>query len=77
MNVKLHITKNGAPLYEGEHDIIDRQSFAAAFADVWQVLHQNQLDAATSVGELMDVINNEVLDQLHGAEIRIEETDPR
>lgn len=77
MNVKLSIAKKGVPLYEGEHRIIDKQSFAAAFGEAWQAIHQRQLEAATSVGEAMDIINDEVLEQLQGAEIRIETASPR
>jgi hypothetical protein len=72
MNVKLRIKKKNALLYEGEHEIIDQDSFAAAFAKVWQGMRQKRLEATTSVGELMEIINDEVLDQLHGAEISLE-----
>ena len=74
MNVKLRIKKKNALLYEGEHEIIDQDSFAAAFAKVWQGMRQKRLEATTSVGELMEIINDEVLDQLHGAEISLERT---
>jgi hypothetical protein len=77
MKVKLRIKKKGTLLYEGEHDIIDQDSFAAAFAKVWQGVRQKRLEATTSVGELMDIINDEVIDQLHGAEISIERAGPR
>ncbi len=72
MKVKLRIKKKGSLLYEGEHEIIDQDSFAAAFAKVWQGVRERRLEATTSVGELMDIINDEVLDQLHGSEINIE-----
>jgi len=77
MKVKLRIKKKGTLLYEGEHEIIDQDSFAAAFAKVWQGVRQKRLEATTSVGELMDIINDEVIDQLHGAEISIERAAPR
>jgi hypothetical protein len=72
MNIKLSIKKKGALLYEGEHQITDEDSFAAAFAKVWQGVRQKRLEATTSIGELMDIINDEVLDQLQGAEIKLE-----
>lgn len=72
MKVRLRITKKGSPFYDGVHEIIDEESFAAAFAKVWQGVRQKRLEATTSVGELMEIINDEVLDELHGAEIRID-----
>lgn len=72
MKVKLSIKKKGTVLYEGVHEIIDEDSFAAAFSKVWQGIHQKRLEATTSVGELMEIINDEIIDQLHGAEISIE-----
>lgn len=77
MKVKLRIRKKGAALYEGVHEVIDQESFAAAFASVWQAVRQRRLEATTSVGELMDILNDEVLDQLQGAEISIEKAGSR
>jgi hypothetical protein len=77
MNVRLRVKKKGALLYDGEHEIVDQDSFADAFAKVWQGLRQRRLEATTSVGELMDIINDEVLDELHGAEIRLEQAGAR
>lgn len=72
MKVKLRIRKKGTLLYEGVHEIIDQDSFAAAFGKVWHGVRQKRLEATTSIGELMDIMNDEVLDQLQGAEISIE-----
>ena len=72
MKVKLRIKKEGTLLYEGVHEVIDQDSFAAAFAKAWQGVRQKRLEATTSVGELMEILNDEVLDQLQGAEISIE-----
>jgi hypothetical protein len=77
MKVKLRVKKKGALLYEGVHEIIDEDSFGAAFAKVWQYVRQKRLEATSSVGELMDIINDEVLEQLQGAEISIENTGSR
>ena len=77
MKVKLRIKKKGTLLYEGVHEIIDQDSFAAAFAKVWQGVRQKRLEATTSVGELMEILNDEVLDQLQGAEISIERVGTR
>lgn len=76
MKVKLRIEKEGTLLYEGVHEIIDQDTFAAAFGKVWQGMRQNRLEATTVVGELMAILNDEVLDQLHGAEISIEKAVP-
>ena len=76
MKVKLRIKKKGTLVYEGVHEIIDQDSFAAAFGKVWQGVRQKRLEATTSVGELMEILNDEVLDQLQGAEISIEKAGP-
>jgi len=68
----LRIMKRGTPLYEGLHEVIDQDSFGAAFAKAWQSIRVGRLERTTSVGELMDILNDEVLDQLLGAEINIE-----
>jgi hypothetical protein len=75
MKMRLRIRKKGVTLYDGVHDVIDEDSFAAAFARAWQAVRQRRLEATTSVGELMELLNDEVLDQLHGAEISIEKAD--
>jgi hypothetical protein len=53
------------------HNIIDQDTFAAAFADMWREIRQRQLEATTSVGQLMENLNDEVLDELSGAEIKL------
>jgi hypothetical protein len=77
MKVKLRIKKKGTLLYEGVHDIIDEDSFGAAFAEVWQGVRRKRLESTTSVGELMEIINDEVLGELQGAEISIEKSGRR
>ncbi len=72
MKVKLNIKRKGTTLYEGVHEIIDQDSFAAAFADVWREMHRRRLEATTSVGELMEVINDDVVEELSCAEIQLE-----
>ena len=72
MRIRLRIKKHGALLYEGVHEIIDQESFGAAFADVWRRVRERQLEKTTSVGELMDILNDETLEQLQGAEIGIQ-----
>lgn len=75
MKLKLRIRKKGAPLYEAVHEIVDQESFAAAFANVWQSVRQKRLEATTSIGELMEVLNDEVLEDLTGAQFELSRTD--
>jgi hypothetical protein len=72
MRIRLRITNRGIRLYEGTHEIIDQDSFGRAFAEVWRTVREKRLEGTTSVGELMDILNDEILDQLDGAEISIE-----
>lgn len=72
MRIRLCIKKHGGLLYEGVHEIIDQESFGAAFTDVWRAVRERQLEKTTSIGELMDILNDETLEQLQGAEIAIE-----
>lgn len=69
MKVNLRVKKKGT--------VLDEDSFGAAFSRVWRNVRQKRLDATTSVGELMEIINDEVLDQLQGAEISIEKVGSR
>jgi hypothetical protein len=72
MKVKLQIVKDGALLFERTYEISDAESFASAFSDTWSKLRQAQFDKETSIGALMDHLDDDVLDQLTGAEIRLE-----
>jgi hypothetical protein len=71
MKIRLRINKRGVPLYEGIHEVIDQDSFGKAFADIWLAIREKRMEKTTSVGELMDILNDEVLEQLHGAEISV------
>ena len=75
MRIKLRIKKRGALLYEGVHEIIDQESFGAAFTDVWRTVRERQLEKTTSVGQLMDILNDEMFEQLQGAEISIQKAE--
>ncbi len=72
MRIRLRIKKRGTLLYEGVHEVIDQDSFGAAFADVWRTMREKQLQKTTSVGELMDILNDEMFEQLQGAEVSIQ-----
>jgi hypothetical protein len=71
MTVQLRLRKNGKPIYEGLHDIRDAESFGAAFAAAWLAVQAQRLMATTSVGQLMEEINDDVLDDLNGAQIAL------
>jgi hypothetical protein len=72
MKVKLVVSKNGIALYESVHEITDADSFGRAFADVWAELQDRRLQKTTSIGALMEVLNEDVLGELSGAEIGLE-----
>ncbi|HEX5999516.1 MAG TPA: hypothetical protein VFZ16_08980 [Hyphomicrobiaceae bacterium] len=69
MKVKLSIRKKGATLYEGVHDITDARDFGRAFADVWAQLQDRRLQKTTSIGALMEILNEDVVEELNSAEI--------
>jgi hypothetical protein len=69
MKVKLRIHKGKTVLYEGIHDVSDADSFGKACADVWNQLHERRLAQANSIGALFDALDQQLLDELHGAEI--------
>jgi hypothetical protein len=72
MKSKLTITSKGAALYEGVHVITDAESFGRAFADVWAQLQDRRLQKTTSIGALMEVLNDDLLEELNGAQISLE-----
>jgi hypothetical protein len=72
MKVKLEISKGGRRLHEGTYEIDDNQSFGAACADVWVKIREACATKATSIGALMDTMHESVLDELNGAEIKLE-----
>lgn len=71
MNVKLRIHKNGHASYEGTYDICDAESFGRACADAWTRLREQRLENATSIGALYEALDDELLDDLLGADISL------
>jgi len=71
MRVKLQIAKDGASLYTGNYEIEDAQSFGKACSDAWQQLQRAQLNRETSIGAVMEHVNDSVLNQLDGSTIAI------
>jgi hypothetical protein len=74
MKVQLRITKNGALLYAGSCDGADADSFGKACADAWSKLKQEQLDAESSIGALIEHLDDNVIDRLNGAQIALSKT---
>lgn len=71
MRVKLEVTKAGRRLHEGVYEIDDNASFGAACAKLWVDIREQCMAKATSIGDLMDTMNEGVIDELNGAEIRL------
>jgi len=71
MKVRLKIEKRGATLFEGVYDVGEAESFGNACADAWTQIRTDRLEKATSVGALMEMRDQNVLDELQGAEITI------
>lgn len=74
MNVKLCIRKGNRILFESVYPISDSDSFASAFGDVWIQLRDRRLGQAASIGEYMEQMNQDVLDELQGAQISLTRT---
>lgn len=72
MRVKLIVRKEGTALYENIHEIVDAESFGRAFTRVWTQLQNEKLQETTSIGELMEVMNNDLIETLDGTEIQFE-----
>jgi hypothetical protein len=72
MEFNLTLTKGGDVVYEGRHEATDAQSFGKAFAAIWDAFHAKRLQQTTSIGELMSVINEDLLDDVNGSTVTIE-----
>ncbi len=72
MKVKFELTKAGRRLHEGVYEIDDTESFGAAWQDVWVKARERWMAKATSIGDLMDTMHESVIDELNGAEIKLE-----
>jgi len=72
MKYKLEVVKAGKSLHEGIYDFDDTESFGAAWKDVWVKARERWMGKTTSIGELMDTIHEGVLDELNGAQIKLQ-----
>ncbi len=71
MKIRLQVAKDGTSLYAGAYEVEDAQSFGEACSDAWQQMQQAQLNRETSIGAVMEHVNDSVLDQLDGSTITI------
>jgi hypothetical protein len=71
MKIRLQIIKNETLLCGNEYEIGDADGFGRACADSWRQLQGIQLNRETSIGALMEHIDNNVLDLLNGASITV------
>jgi uncharacterized DUF497 family protein len=67
MKFVLDLTKQGQNLGRHVCDIRDAESFAAACDQLWGDLERRSLERATSIGDLMENVNENVFLQLDGA----------
>jgi hypothetical protein len=72
MKLKLSISKDSAVLYEGVHEVFDAETFGRAFASVWTQMQDRRLQQTTSIGALMEVLNEDLVGELDGAQIRFQ-----
>jgi hypothetical protein len=71
MKVKLRVHKGDLDLIEDSYDVVDAASFGNACADMWTRLRERDLVKATSIGALLEVLDERVIDELDGAELSI------
>lgn len=72
MKVRLQLLREGAPIVDDIHEISDAESFGRAFSEAWSKLRQAQFEGETSVGALMDHLDDSLLEQLDGAVISLQ-----
>jgi len=72
MQIKFRIVKDGSLLHERNCEVTDAASFGAACADAWSNLRERRLSHATSIGALLEELDDSVLDQLNGAHISLD-----
>jgi hypothetical protein len=71
MKVQLEITKAGVILHQGTYEIDDKATFGAACAEAWADIRERCMAKATSIGELMDTMNESVIEELDGVEFKL------
>lgn len=71
MKISLQIRKDGKTLYEGIHDVGDADGFGRACAAAWATMQERRMTKASSVGALFEALDETLLDELDGAQLRL------
>lgn len=71
MKVRIEVRHGDVRLHENTYEVSDADSFGKACAHAWEQIHAQKEKEASSIGALMEVISENVLDELESAEIRI------
>ncbi len=69
MKMKLRVRKHAVTLLEGVYEIDDAGSFCEACADLWRKLEAREFERASSVGALMEQLDQDAATVLDGAVI--------
>ena len=72
MKLKIEIIKAGRCMHHGIYEVDDSATFGAACADAWAKIREQCAAKATSIGALMDTMHESVVDELDGAQIKLE-----
>jgi hypothetical protein len=67
--MNLQLKKGNALLYEGAHEVTDADSFGKALAQAWTSVRDDRLSRTTSIGQLMELITDETVAEISGAEL--------
>ena len=72
MKLRLAVTMDGMSRYAGTYDVADAESFGKACADACSKLIEERLRQDSSIGALMERLENGFPDQLDGTHISVE-----
>jgi hypothetical protein len=67
--MNLQLKKGNVLLYEGAHEVTDADSFGKALAQAWTSVRDDRLSRTTSIGQLMELITDETVAEISGAEL--------
>jgi hypothetical protein len=71
MKLRIEVIKAGQCLHRGTYEVDDSATFGTACADAWVKIREQCAAKATSIGALMDTIHESVVDELDGAQIKL------
>jgi hypothetical protein len=71
MKVRLKIEKGDMVLFEQAYEICDAETFGRACSHAWAQMRERRLARATSIGALFEELDNQVLGELDGANLRL------